>query len=140
MNNKYMISFIDGHDLRYKTTEISATDEKTAVNTLFELYGDFDHQIIGVTVSKSGYNYGKAAKLWDLMTGILFDMPDYYDTENRQKERRCFMHALTRNNHTDKNIYLDMITDYVTEFATDEEKTELEKVALSIMLFTNETV
>lgn len=86
------------------------------------------------------YNYGKAAKLWDLMTGILFDMPDYMDTENRQKGRRCFMHALTRNDHSGKEIYLDMITDYISEFATDEEKAELEKVALSIVLFTNDTV
>lgn len=91
------------------------------------------------------YNYSKAARIWDDLINITYDMPDYLDASGRQYERRAFMRALTRNDNTLKNAYLDYITDHLSEFkntrfldSKDAEK--LEKIALRIVFFTNEVI
>lgn len=46
----YEISYIDGHDLRYKVFATEASSAADAINNLWDSYqdGDFDHQIISV--------------------------------------------------------------------------------------------
>ena len=47
---KYSISYIDGHNMRFKTFGTLAKDEKSALKMLWDSYenGDFDHQIISI--------------------------------------------------------------------------------------------
>ena len=89
------------------------------------------------------YNYDKAARIWADMIDITYDMPDYLDYSGRQYERRFFLRALTRNDINMKNVYIDYIADYITEFSgtkflTDDNRERLEKIALQIVFFTNE--
>lgn len=45
----YRINYIDGHDLRYKSFEISAETQEEAISKLWERYdADFDHHIAEV--------------------------------------------------------------------------------------------
>lgn len=88
------------------------------------------------------YNYCKAAKIWADMTAITFDMSDFFDSD-RQADRRFFMRALTRGDSQTINSYIDYITDYIADFSgtnclTTEDQTKLEKIALQIVLFTND--
>lgn len=89
------------------------------------------------------YNYNKAGRIWSEMIDITYDMPDYLDYTGRQCERRIFLRALTRNDSELKNVYIDYITDYLAEFSgtkflTTEDGKKLEKIALQIVLFTND--
>lgn len=46
---KFTISYIDGHDLKYKRFTTTAKDKDEAIHKLWESYeSDFDHQIIDV--------------------------------------------------------------------------------------------
>lgn len=47
-NRKYIIAYIDGYSLKYKTFETTAINEETAINNLYAAMGDFDHCIISV--------------------------------------------------------------------------------------------
>lgn len=50
---KYKISYIDGHDLKYKLFETVAEDPEEAIQKLRKSYeADFDHQIIDVVEVK----------------------------------------------------------------------------------------
>ena len=100
------------------------------------IIGCKESQKIGSSLKRPKYNYKKAGALFDRMFDIISDMPEYMDRYNRQKERRYFMRELTRDG--DMTTYFDVITDYITEFATDAERAKLEKIALEIVLFTNE--
>ena len=84
------------------------------------------------------YNYKKAGKIWDELINITYDMPDYLDTSGRQRERRIFLRGLTRNDDSIKKLYINYITDYISEYSTPDEAAKLEKLALEIVLFTNE--
>lgn len=47
----YKISYIDGHDMKFKTFTVMATDERNAVAKLWKSYekqGDFDHVITSI--------------------------------------------------------------------------------------------
>jgi hypothetical protein len=84
------------------------------------------------------YNYKKAGQLFNIFFNITADMPAFYDNEMRQKERRQFMHDLTRG--ADMSEYLDEIAGFLISFGENvdpSERIELEKVALQIVLFTN---
>ena len=85
------------------------------------------------------YNYLKAAKIWDALTDITFDMQDYIERDTQQIERRIFLKALTRGDKSIINSYLDYIHRYIYEVepAADIEK-DLKKIALQIVFFTNE--
>ena len=41
----FIISFIDGHDMRFKSVFVDAETEDDARSKLYELYGNFDHNI-----------------------------------------------------------------------------------------------
>ena len=45
---KYSISFIDGHDLKFKHTSITANTEEEAESELYKVFGNFDHQISNI--------------------------------------------------------------------------------------------
>lgn len=45
---KFSINFIDGHDLKFKTTSVTADTEEEAESKLYEIYGNFDHQITNI--------------------------------------------------------------------------------------------
>lgn len=45
---KFIVRFIDGHDLRFKSYETEASDEADAVYKVYDLFGDFDHWISSV--------------------------------------------------------------------------------------------
>ena len=45
---KYIVRFIDGHDLRFKSFETEAENEAMAVLNVYELFGDFDHWVSSV--------------------------------------------------------------------------------------------
>ena len=100
----------------------------------------FDYIIGSEESLKAGkalkHNYKKAGILFDTLVRLTFDMADTLDYDTRQKERRYFMHNITWGK--DISCYLDIITDYIKEFATPEEIPALEKLALSMALFTNE--
>ena len=85
------------------------------------------------------YNYLKASKIWDEMIEIMFDMPDYLDTDGRQRGRRVFLRALTRNDKRLIDGYLEDIHRFIFEVepTADVEK-ELKRIALLIVFFTNE--
>lgn len=43
----YRINYIDGHDLRYKSVEVQAETEESALSALWDMYdADYDHQIV----------------------------------------------------------------------------------------------
>lgn len=45
----YRINYIDGHDLRYKSFEVSADTQEDAVSALWDAYdADFDHHIVEI--------------------------------------------------------------------------------------------
>lgn len=47
--NKYKVSFIDGHDLKYKEFFTEAENKTQAIENTFQRYGaNFDHAIIDV--------------------------------------------------------------------------------------------
>ena len=84
------------------------------------------------------YNYKKASAIWDRLIDITYDMPDYLDYTSRQCERRYFLRMLTRNDTKQKDGYIDYITQFIKDMPSDAGKTELEKIALEIVFFTNE--
>ena len=84
------------------------------------------------------YNYKKAGDIWDRLINITYDMPDYLDFTSRQIERRYFLRILTRDDNIKKNLYIDWISDFMTDLLNDQNKKELEKIALEIVLFTND--
>lgn len=46
---KYKVTYIDGHDLKYKTFTTTAESKEAAVRNMRDSYeADFDHQIIEV--------------------------------------------------------------------------------------------
>lgn len=45
---KFIVRFIDGYDLRFKSYETEASDEANAVLRVYDLFGDFDHWISNV--------------------------------------------------------------------------------------------
>ncbi len=50
---QYTISYIDGHDLKYKRFVTVAATREEAISNLWDSYSsDFDHQIIDVAESK----------------------------------------------------------------------------------------
>lgn len=81
------------------------------------------------------YNYIKAGHIWDRLIKITYDMPDYLNYTQRQIERRFFLRALTRNDYKLKDTYIDYITSYISY--CQENKNELQKIALEIVFFTN---
>ena len=44
----YIITFIDGHSLKYKVTTIKAETKQAAVAEFFTTWQDFDHNIITI--------------------------------------------------------------------------------------------
>lgn len=50
----YLINYIDGHDLKYKSFETDADDRDSAIRHLWDSYqnGDFDHQIIEIIIAE----------------------------------------------------------------------------------------
>ena len=56
------------------------------------------------------YNYTGAAALWDKLYNLCFD-PWQFD--DRQKERRYFMHELTRGNYSETVEYLKQEIEYI---------------------------
>lgn len=95
--------------------------------------------IIGSTLKNPKYNYKKAGEIWDRLINITYDMPDYLDYSLRQYERRYFLRMLTRNDTEKKNHYISWISRYISEMENaDPQKKDLEKIALEIILFTNE--
>jgi len=42
---EFIIRFIDGHDMKYKTVFVEAGTEEEAKAKLYEIYGNFDHNI-----------------------------------------------------------------------------------------------
>ena len=45
----FRINYIDGHDLRYKSIEVPAESEESALDALWDMYdADYDHQIVEV--------------------------------------------------------------------------------------------
>lgn len=44
----YTISFIDGHDLKFKTTTLKAETPQQVVYDFFQTWHDFDHTIITI--------------------------------------------------------------------------------------------
>lgn len=89
------------------------------------------------------YNYKKASAIWDKLTGITFDMGDYFATDERQENRRYFLRGLTRGDVNVIADYINYITDFIDDFSgtkhlTDEDRATLEKLALQIVLFTND--
>lgn len=84
------------------------------------------------------YNYKKASELWQKMIDIIWDMPDYLDTELRQTERRYFLRMLTHNEIKKINAYIDYLSQFIEEMdAGDQDRTALEKITLQIATFTN---
>lgn len=51
---EYTITYICGRDLKYKVFVTTAGSEEESLRNLWESYkdGDFDHQIISVTVNR----------------------------------------------------------------------------------------
>lgn len=45
---KFIVRFVDGYDMRFKTFETEAIDEANAVHKVYELFGDFDHWVSSV--------------------------------------------------------------------------------------------
>ena len=46
---KYIVQFIDGHDLKYKTFRCTAENQQEAISKMFDVYGkNFDHHVIDV--------------------------------------------------------------------------------------------
>ena len=45
---KYVVNFIDGHDLHFKSYVVYAENEQMAVTCVYRLFGDFDHWISSV--------------------------------------------------------------------------------------------
>lgn len=47
----YKITYIDGHDSKYKEKQIDAGSKSEAIERLKALYvGDFDHQYISISI------------------------------------------------------------------------------------------
>lgn len=81
------------------------------------------------------YNYKKAGKLFDNLWDIISDVYFSFEPDTKQKERRLFMRRITHGENM--TIYIDLITSFIKELASEPEKKELGKIALLIVLFTN---
>lgn len=84
------------------------------------------------------YNYKKAGALWDRLIDIIWDMPDYFDKELRQTERRYFLRMLTHGEKNNLDNYIGQISRFISEMDNDDaDKAKLEKISLEMVLFTN---
>ena len=154
-----MLQHADG-DKEYYNPQLSGEDMQAIFNIL-DKYGDDNeslrgnlkitedepHKIIIQTLSDSDnmlkYNYTGAAALWDEYYNIVCD-PWTLASDEKQKERRCFMRSITRGDCKQYINYIDEmieearpIQDAKSRCYDFEYEKELEKIKHKIFTFSH---